>query len=121
MRRNLLVGLALLLVIGSIGVQATPTGSTKQKSVTIAVVRDGPSPGTDIVPLIRQELEALLSEGQNVTFRDSAEFDAAWDASRAADVLANALVDPQIDIVLIPGAISTASSIKRMTTRSNPT
>ena len=97
--------LALLLVIGPIGVRATPTESTRQKSVTIAVVRDGPSPGTNIVPLIRQELEALLNEGESVTFRESAEFDAAWNASRAGDVLANALADGEIDIVLVPGPL----------------
>ena len=105
MRRILPVVLALLLLSGPIWAQAAPAGSTKQKSVTIAVVRDGSSPGTDIVPLIRQELEALLSEGQSVTFRESAEFDAAWDASRAGKVLANALADAEVDIVLVPGAL----------------
>ena len=105
MRRNLLVALALVLLAGSVGAQGTPVGSAKQKSATIAVVRDGPSPGTDITPLIRQELEALLSDGESVTFREGAEFDAAWDASRAGDVLANALADPEIDIVLVPGTL----------------
>jgi len=105
MRRNLLVALTLLLLAGSIGAQGAPAESREQKSVTIAVVRDGPSPGTDIVPLIRQELEILLSEGESVNFRESAEFDAAWDVSRAGHVLSNALADPAIDIVLVPGAL----------------
>ena len=67
MRRNLLVVLTLLLVTASIVAQDTSTDSTRQKSVTIAVVRDGPSPGTDIVPMIRRELEALLGEGVDIT------------------------------------------------------
>lgn len=85
--------------------QGTNFHPDRPREVTIAVVRDGPSPGSDIVPLVRQELEALMGQEGSVTFRESAELDAAWDASRATAVLATALADPEIDIVLLPGAL----------------
>jgi outer membrane protein TolC len=112
--RKKLAGLTLLaLVAGPAIAQDTPTGPSSARTITIAVVQDGPSPGTDIVPMIRQELDALVGGGTTVTYRLAPEYDAAWDGSRVDKALARALEDPEIDIILVTGLLTAEAAVGR--------
>lgn len=117
MRKRLLIVLALAMASGLASSQAAPPRPAWGANVTIAVVKDGPSPGTDIVPMIRLELEALLADGENVTFKDGSELDAGWNPTRLERVLAEVLADPDVDIVLLPGALIGAAAVKTELTK----
>jgi len=111
MRRSLLTLLAIAMAIGLAWPQAAHAAG-RGRNATIAVVRDGAEPGTDIVPLIRKELDALLGDGESVTWKDGPAFDAGWDSARIGAVLTAALADPQVDVVLVPGVLAGEAAVR---------
>jgi len=80
--------------------------------VVIAVVRDGPPPGEDVVPLIEQELALHLPRGTTVRFKVDPTFDAGWDPDRINGALEKALQDPETDLVLVTGSLGTAAAVR---------
>jgi len=80
--------------------------------VVIAVVRDGPPPGEDVVPLIEQELALHLPRGTTVRFRVDPTFDAGWDPDRINGALEKGLQDPETDLVLVTGSLGTAAAVR---------
>jgi outer membrane protein TolC len=78
-----------------------------ERTVTIAVVRDGPGPEMQAVDAIERELQLHLPEGVRTRFDRDAAFDAGWDPARARPVLERALGDAEIDYVLAVGSLVT--------------
>jgi len=82
-------------------------------TVVIAVVRDGPPAGEDLVPEdlvpeIEEELAKHLQIGTSARFKSTPSFNAGWDVARVPGALASALADPETDIVLVTGPLATA-------------
>ncbi len=83
------------------------------RRLTIAVVRDGPSPGDTLTRLIQEELRILLgSRAAQVTFKTAPEFDAGWQAGRMGAALQAALDDPAVDLVLTSGLLITQAATR---------
>ena len=112
MRRALTFFLSVGMACGLVWAEPPSVASDGLPAVTIAVVRDGPSPGMDLVPDIREELTALAREQFRPVFKEEAAFDAGWDASRAGSALDAALSDPSVDMILVTGAL-TAEAARR--------
>jgi len=110
--RRILILTALTLVANT-----APTATTASQApepapgrpVTIAVVRDGPTPARDTAALVESELMELMP-GTAIRFVSSPEFDAGWKANRADAALQAALGDPEIDMILTVGGLVTASA-----------
>jgi len=75
----------------------------------IAVVRDGPNPGRDLVPLIEQELAGHLRPDTEVNFKFG--FDGDWTLDGARGALERALADAEVDLVLLTGSLATHVAI----------
>ena len=73
-------------------------GTVQARTVTIAVVRDGPSVEDSILPLIEEELGRLADA--DLVFKQAPEFDAGWDGARTGSVIENALRDREVDMIL---------------------
>ncbi len=72
--------------------------------VVIAVVRDGNSWYIDEqLVQIQQSLEQLTSTKVTVSFKEDPDFSANWSPSRAAEALRAALIDPEVDYLLLQG------------------
>jgi len=99
-----LLGLVICLLIPAVG-QAAETGE-----VVIAVVRDGPPPGEDVVPLIEEELALHLPRRTAARFKIDPGFDAGWDPQLIDGALAKALHDPETDLVLVTGSLGTVAA-----------
>ncbi len=82
-------------------------GAAAARTVTVAVVRDGPAPGQDLVARIQEELPRHVPAGTTVAWKEDPAFDAGWDADRVRDALNAALADPDVEIVLAAGALVT--------------
>lgn len=83
------------------------------RAITIAVLRDGPSPGDTLPALIESELRQLLAgRGVEIAFRTDPAFDAGWRPSNADAALRSALEDPEIDYVLATGALGTQAATR---------
>jgi outer membrane protein TolC len=107
--------LSILLLMGA--VTSTPSNAQEQEppvaaSITIGVVRDGPAADEDIVSLIESELSKHVPAGTVVRFKDTPEFNAGWNINRVAEVLQNALADPEVDIILADDLYSTLEAAK---------
>jgi outer membrane protein TolC len=88
------------------------------RRLTIAVVRDGPSPGDTLTRLIQEELRILLgSRAAQVTFKTAPEFDAGWEAARMGAALQAALDDPAVDLVLTTGLLITQAATRMELTK----
>jgi outer membrane protein TolC len=84
-----------------------------RRSVTIGVVSDGPSPGDTLRDLIEMELRQLLAErGVELTFKSPPEFDAGWQAARMGQALRAALDDPEVDLMLTTGLLTTQAATR---------
>jgi outer membrane protein TolC len=79
-------------------------------TIVVAVVRDGPPADVDIVPSISEELARHLPAGTTARFAVDPAFDAGWDVTRVRGALENALVDPEVDLVLGTGSVGTAEA-----------
>jgi outer membrane protein TolC len=98
-----------VLLIFAVIISAAPIWAAgKGNSITVAVVKDGPSREYGIISTIERELKQLLPEGPDVIFLEDPAFDAGWEPARVRTVLRNALDDPRVDIVLGIGAIVTS-------------
>jgi outer membrane protein TolC len=85
----------------------------RAQPVMIAVVEDGPSPGDTVLASIEREVRAILAaRGETATFKKSPEFDAGWDPDRMESALRAALDDPEVDIVVAPGALITQAAAR---------
>jgi outer membrane protein TolC len=73
------------------------------RTVTVGVVRDGPSRDDALLPMIQEELGRLSDA--DIVFKQPPEFDAAWDGSRAGRVVEAALADGEVDIILGIGSL----------------
>jgi outer membrane protein TolC/ABC-type uncharacterized transport system substrate-binding protein len=80
------------------------------KTINIAVVRDGPSEGLNILNTIKSELDHLLGDEFTAVFDESSNFDAEWQSERFRDVIENALSDENIDIILGIGSLVTQAA-----------
>jgi outer membrane protein len=98
------LGLVVCLLIPVLG-QAVESGE-----VVIAVVRDGPPSGQDIVPMIEEELALHLPRGTVARFTMGPAFDAGWDPQRIESALTKALGDPESDLVLVTGSLGTVAA-----------
>jgi len=78
----------------------------------IAVVRDGPPPGEDVVPMIEEELALHLPRGTAARFKVDPEFNAGWDPQLIDGALAKALQDPDVDMVLVTGSLGTVAAVR---------
>jgi hypothetical protein len=108
-----LLGLIVCLLVPAVG-QVAENGE-----VVIAVVRDGPAPGEDVVSLIEEELALHLPRGMAASFKVDPAFDAGWDPDRINMALEKALQDPESDLVLVTGSLGTAPSGWSSTSRSS--
>lgn len=98
--RALALGASLLL---SVVVHAQDVEPAKP-SLTIAIVRDGPSYILDtMIEEVKKETTALLNSKRDVAYREDAAFNANWNRADARNALQRALDDPAIDLVLLQG------------------
>jgi outer membrane protein len=96
--------LVVCLLIPTVGQVA------EESEVVIAVVRDGPPPGDDVVSMVEAELALHLEAGPMVRFKDDPAFNAGWDPTLIDGALASALQDPEVDLVLVTGSMTTAAA-----------
>ena len=74
--------------------------------VTIGVVKDGDSWFFDTLGgLIETELRILGEDQFRIVFKRDPSFNANWDASRAEEVLRNAIEDPEVNLILAQGIL----------------
>jgi hypothetical protein len=85
----------------------TILGLAQQPRVTIGMVVDGPGrrPGQS-TELIEQEIASLLDGQYTVRFPEEKRLDGAWAASRVRSALDQLLADPEVDVVIAVGALS---------------
>ncbi len=86
---------------------ATPTGA---ETLTIAVVRDGPGQSVAMVDKVRDEVAKHLPHGTEAMLREDPAFDAGWDPEAVAGALGAALADPDVDMILVTGALATVAA-----------
>jgi len=84
--------------------------AAEARTVTIAVVRDGPSVEDALLPLAEEEL-GRLTEAASI-FKQAPEFDAGWDGTRMRSVIENALRDREVDMILGVGALVTQEAAR---------
>ena len=108
MRYQAPAALVLLLLLGLPA--AAPSASAAE--VTIAVVRDGPGPEDRLAGLIEQELANHTPRGTAVRFKTDEAFDAAWSYDKAAGALQAAFDDPEVDLVLAVGSLTTHAAAR---------
>ena len=105
--RNIALSTAILLIAagltGSVRAQLRPTDPGAGRTVTIAVVRDGPMP-EDIVPGIESELRQVAAPEIEINFLSTPELDGQWNPARIREALRAALDNPDVDYILAVGA-----------------
>jgi len=84
--------------------------AAEARTVTIAVVRDGPSVEDALLPLVEEELGRLTDA--ELIFKQAPEFDAGWDGTRMRSVIENALRDREVDMILGVGALVTQEAAR---------
>ncbi len=94
--------LVLLVTAGTIPVSA-------QNRVTIGVVTEGAVPDSSVLMEIESEVR-LLSPRYAIDFKSDPGFDAGWDPAAMDAALAAALNDPEVDIVLAIGALTSQAA-----------
>lgn len=103
---RLVVPLSLAaLLAGSVPVAAQEAPTSGVRTYTIAVVRDGPPPDTGIRELVEDQVRLLAPRGVEARFTMTPELDAQWDAGRARQAIQTALDDPDVDYLLLEGAL----------------
>ena len=83
--------------------QLRPTDPGAGRSITIAVVRDGPMP-EDFSTRVESELRQVAAPDTELNFVRTPELDGRWDPARAREALRAALDNPDVDFVLALGA-----------------
>lgn len=92
--------------------QASSLFPSQVKQVTIAVVKDGPRAESDIAKRVEAELQKFITPDIELKLKAAPEFDAQWKPERMRGVLQNAMDDPEVDIVLVTGALVTQQAVK---------
>ena len=90
---------------------AQTVAATAPRTITVAVVRDGPvatGDGSDAVLL--GGFSALAEGRYAIQFKEAPAFNAGWDAARVPAALAAALADPEADFVLVAGMRAIAAA-----------
>ncbi len=82
------------------------------RTITIAVVHDGPTPGQEYVKLLESELAKHLPGEIKVVFKEDPSFHARWNPERYRTVIDNALNDPDVDILLLVGNLTTQEAAR---------
>ncbi|WP_309396269.1 TolC family protein [Cerasicoccus maritimus] len=101
-----ILGLTLLASIVC-QAQTDVPDETVNPTLTIAIVRDGPSYILDaMIDEVKRETTALLKSKHNIVFREDADFNANWFPGGARLALKRALDDPSVDVVLLQGYFS---------------
>ncbi|MBI3773553.1 MAG: TolC family protein [Gammaproteobacteria bacterium] len=101
-RYKLLVMLAILLLL------LVPTAQAA-KIVTIGIVADGPIEHSSWSPeLFKKELLVMTQPDFDVRFPAAKQLDGAWSADRIAAALKQLQKDPEVDMVLTLGYVSSA-------------
>jgi len=110
----LATALSAILLIPSLGAaQEGALEPVRAAPITIAVVEDGPSPGDTVLASIETEVTAILAaRGERAIFKRAPEFDAGWNADRMETALRAALDDPEVDVVVAPGALITQAATR---------
>ncbi len=90
--RAILLATALLALLGATTAPA--------RTITIAVVRDGPDPAETVVDLVRTELAHMVGDEHALVFVEDTRFDAGWDPARVGPALDAALQQAGVDLVL---------------------
>lgn len=104
----------------SVGRSADST-SAAQRTVTIAVVKDGSSPLLDQMAIAFSEEARTLTAGRaNLAFKEGGVLDAGWREGAAAAALAAALDDPSVDYVLAVGVRVTSAAAAPNRTLTKP-
>ncbi|MBL9204999.1 MAG: TolC family protein [Opitutaceae bacterium] len=111
-RQSLRLARALVLLCSLVSLRGAIDSSTAtSRTVTIAVVRDGPSwLLDDMAAAFRQEAQALTQGRATLRFEEGGRLDAGWDDARVASALDAALADPAIDYVLALGPRATVAA-----------
>ena len=105
--------LSIILLCGAGPAAAQEALSPGMRGVTIGVVTDGPSPGAMLDDLIEMELRRLVAaRGVELTFKSPPEFDGGWRAAGMAQALRAALDDPEVDLVLTTGLLTTQAATR---------
>jgi outer membrane protein TolC len=81
-----------------------------QEPITIAVVRDGAPAGEDVAKAIEAELGSHTPDAAEIVFKSEPAFDAGWDQAGARRALESALADPETDLVLATGLLTTVAA-----------
>jgi outer membrane protein TolC len=107
-----LLSISALFVLPSLGwAQEGALEPVRAAPIVIAIVEDGPSPGDTVVASIEREVTAILAaRGERAIFKRAPEFDAGWRADRMEPALRAALDDPEVDVVVAPGALITQAA-----------
>ena len=112
----------LAIVVGltgwppSLGAQVRPTAPTAGRSVTIAVVRDGPM-ADDMAAAVERELRQLATPDTEFTFLSLPEFDGGWDRDGVRQALSAALENPDVEYILALGAGSSNAAAQLTPTK----
>ncbi len=105
--RIIAASLAILVIAGGLtgvaSAQLRPTDPGAGRSISIAVVRDGPMP-EDFSNRVESELRQIAAPDTELTFLRAPEFDGRWDRAGAREALRAALDNPDVDFVLALGA-----------------
>ena len=103
-RRATIVALIATIALGVL------SSATAQEPIGIAVVRDGAPPGVDVVAAIETELRKQLSSVREVVFVSRPAFEGGWELEGARGAVRSALDDPEIDILLVTGLMTTLAA-----------
>lgn len=107
------IGLSIILLCGAGPAASQEALAPEARTVTIGVVSDGPSPSDTLRDLIEVELRQLVAgSGVELRFKSPPEFDAGWQAAGMAPALQAALDDPEVDLVLTTGLLTTQAATR---------
>ncbi len=106
-----------LLTLAAVPATSIAQGLDPGRRIVIGVVEEGVSPGDDIVARVETELARLTRRHELVFKRDPA-FNAGWQADRMVSAVQAAMDDPEVEFVLVVGAL--ASQAAGQVNRSKP-
>jgi len=90
--------------------EGAPPRFANKKEIKVAVVQDGPSPLYDkLLKEIESQTERLLQDEKKVTFVKKG-FNANWNPKVIIGLLGRALTDPDIDLIITIGLLSTQAA-----------
>jgi outer membrane protein TolC len=102
----------LFIVAVAVVAAALVPNASLARTVTIAVVRDGPSTDDRLVPLIEGELAKLAGDGVTIRLAQAPEFDAGFTAEGARRAIGAALRAKSVDYLLGLGLLVTQEAAR---------